>query len=56
MNILLFIMLAVFPLFSVNHYFNLTLAKYWFYSVVALAIFLWVYMAPFVRVLIRIIK
>lgn len=39
MNILLFIMLAVFPLFSVNHYFNLTLAKYWFYSVVALAIF-----------------
>ena len=38
-NILLFIMLAIFPLFSVNHYFNLTLAKYWFYSVVALAIF-----------------
>lgn len=39
MNILLLIMLSFFPLFCINHYFNITLAKYWFYSVVALAIF-----------------
>lgn len=39
MNILLFIMLAGFPLFTINHYFSITMAKYWFYSVVALAIF-----------------
>lgn len=38
-NILLFIMLAGFPLFTIEHYFNITLAKYWFYSVAALAIF-----------------
>ena len=39
MNILLFIMLTGFPLFTINYYFSITLAKYWFYSVVALAIF-----------------
>lgn len=52
MTVLLFIMLAVFPLFTINHYFNITLAKYWFYSVVALAIFFMGIYAPFVRVLI----
>lgn len=39
MTILIFIMLAGFPLFTIEHYFNITVAKYWFYSVVALAIF-----------------